>query len=856
MGKNSRRKREPKVSTIPTPLNIDRSIFWSDLQSIPSEDKNELWCAQNLFFFKRNAKLFLDPGTAATYRGTDKLDLNEATYKQIFDPITPMGGGGTATYVSADWKANPVYIHLKNIVKAEIEKTGKSLEVNMTDKFAKTRKMRDNYRILYKKAFRTLINEISPLIGMSNLDESQDPFKWAQSFSNGKGGTKVDLSQQPDEVVTKFVDLIKNQISDSQDLALYNELIYKGDYEMAFELGIDYYIMSLNKWNDRYADKFIDDVMHFNKVCGEWYTDLMTGRPVIEYFLPERLWVSPFRQKDGEDLMYYFTEYSITFGDFAKTIGKKLTPEKLEEVFLYQKTQGSNHGLNWTGVVNIADRTRDNAMINIGRAACLSQDIKPFLDDINASYPSYEPLVKDWKPQEGDNKERVDKYFNVWYSWYYIPPTTNSLSSADFQWQAQFIFDIKKNQDQFRYGEDGRYSKSPLVIYDNSSQASFTDITQAYMPKIHNAWHNFQNCLVNDFEATIFSDEFIGGLLGAVDEDNKINPGDLHKPSGGNGKDAYLEQWRAIKQGGKGFLKMVDKNGQPIMDPSKMVLSVKNGFLERAEKYIALIAILYQEMTKALAFSPMTAGEEIKPRTPVAALEQSLKAADSSKFFIQKGYEAFLKMYAERIICYILLIARENKDGYTKRWDEFMENVGYANGLAIEGLVDTPPENVGLTVEYVDNTAKKEFIMALAAEYVKTKQITEDFVSLLMGVDNWKYCLCLLRMAIKAGKKEMQAEAAQQQQFIMEQKQMDLQIALALAGAKTQGVNSNIQTEGQIQAMVNDALNKAKFESQSRLLEQRGESKKEASALSTEQEKDKKTHEADLRQQEAIGTQK
>ena len=792
----------------------NRSIFWSDLNSLPEELKNETWAAELLYFMKRNAKLFLDPKRAAAYRATDRLELDERIYKEMVDPTTPMGQGGTASYFSSDWKANPSYLHLKNIVKARLEKTGKQFEINLTDKYAKTRQMNDNYTILYRDLFRSLINEYAPQVGLPTISDKEDPFKWVKKFTE-------DAKDQPqNDVVTSYVDLIKNQITDSQDLAMYNELIYKGDYEAAFELGIDYYLMKLNKWQDRHEDKFVDDFMHFNKGCGEWYTDLMTGRPVVERFVPEKLWVSPFSRKDGDDLMYYFIEYEITFGDFAKTIGAKLDGEKLKQVFLYQKTQGSNHGINWVETGSAALRTRDNAMIRVGRAAALTQDIVVgggmLMDDLNPQSPFSTNTATTWDKMQ--TEAPVEKYFNVWYSFYYIPPTTSSLSNADYGWQAQFIFDIKKNQDQMRYGEDGRYSKCPLVIYDNSSQASFTDITQYYMPKIHHAAHKFQNCLVNDLDAVVLADDFIGGLLNAVDEDNKINPADPNQPTGGNGRDAMMEQWKMIKQGGTGFLKMTDKNGQLILDPNKLVLSIKNNYLEKAEKYLQLIAMLYDEMSRSLAQSSATSGENIKPRTPVAAIEQSVQSSQDSTFAIQKSYEAFVKMYGERMIQYIIMIAKEaHEDGYTKRWNDFLDNVGYANGLAVEGMADVPPEAVGLSVEWVDTTAKKEFLMQLATEYVKTKQLGEEFLNLLLSVDNWKEGFMLFRLGVKKAKKEAQEAAAIQQQYIMEQKNADLQIAQAMQQGKTQGEVQKIQAQGQVQSQLNSQMNNEKFQSQKAL---------------------------------------
>lgn len=240
------------------------------------------------------------------------------------------------------------------------------------------------------------------------------------------------------------------------------------------------------------------------------------------------------------------------------------------------------------------------------------------------------------------------------------------------------------------------------------------------------------------------------------------------------------------------------------------MLNIKNGLLEKAEKYISFIALQYNEMVRALAQSSVTTGEEVKPRTPVAALEESVKASQNSIFAIQKGYETFLKQYAERMIQYVLMMAQEAREGYTKRWEEFLDNIGYANGLAIEGMADVPPESVGLTVEYVDQTAKKEFLMQLATEYVKTQQLSEDMLNLLLSIDSWKVGFVLMRLGVKQRKMEMLHEKELEQQYIMQQKQMDLEIAKAMQAQKTQGKQAEIQTAAEMQDFVNQKMDKYK----------------------------------------------
>lgn len=842
--RNSRRYKERKQQ-FATPVT-DRTLWYSELSSLDPKKKNEVWAAQALFFMKRNYLSFLDSKKAGILRDADQLKIDPAKFKQMFDPVTAGGNGGKAEYVSSDWSANPIYLHLKNIIKADIENTGKDIEVNLTDKYAKTRRMNDNYKIIYQKHFRKLINYLAEEIGVPGVSDFQDPYKWVDNLLK----TEDDETSSPD-TVNKYMDLIKNQITDDQDLALYNELLYKGDYEMAFELGMKYYIFHLNKWNERFADEFLNDIMHFNKACGEWYTDLITGRPVIERFAPEALKTSPFRKKDGEDIQYYFIEYTITFGEFMRTVGKNLSSDKLKEVFQLMKQRGT-HNIEWRDEFftdGSLSFTRDNALVNVGRAAFLSTDMEVQMEDVYSGIRSLVDIT--WEPTE--TQKRIEKRYNVWRWWYYIPPVVGDINNSSWAWQSNFIFQLQKFQDQQRYGDNGRYAKSPLVIYDNSSQATFSDIVQAYMPKITHLWHRYQNYLVNDIDASILSEDFIGGLLSAVDEDNKISYGDKNKATGGNGRDSYMEQWKMIKQQGTGFLKMTDKNGNPIIDPGKLVVTFKNGFIDKAEKALMQMMMLYDLMIKSLAFSPMTAGEEVKPRTPVAALEQTLKATNRSRFFIQKSYEEIIKQYGERIVRYIVDIAREvDKYQFPNRWSEFMDNIGYPNGLAIEGLKDIDPESIGLTVSYVDNQTKKDFVMQLAIEHSKRNEIDDDFIYLLMGIDNWKYAFVLMRMAIRKRKAEMQEQAALDHQRALELGDQQLQISLNLQKAKDDGHDQNIITQGKIDEMVNSSLNREKYLAQSQLKKETDELRRNEHRQDADLKKEEESHKSNLEMQKPI----
>lgn len=796
MGKSKIFKK--KASATDKPVN-DRTIFFSDLSYFPANLKQETWCAEVLYYAKKYHRRFVDPVRYHEYSKFDLLELDKKIYQQMFDPITPEGGGGEARYVSSDMKANPIYIHLINNMRSEIQRTGKEIEVNFTDKYSKTRKMRDSYKALYSRQVRSIINEFCGELGIRPMSESQDPYKWINNFSKQQepGGDKKEMGN---DIVGKFADLIKNKIENNEDLMLYNEMVYKGDYEQAIEKGIDFFMFKQNKFDERHADGIFDNIRHFNKEALEWYTDRVTGRPVISKWPVHELRVSPFREKDGSDIQYYFIEYEVTFADFVKMCGYGLKPEKLKEVFEWNKMQGSRHGIDWRdefwgGQVSL----RDNAYIRLGRCGILSQDYEVDMDKVMSKFPDYNRDNMTWD-KDPDNEYEIDrslKNFNVWRTFYYIPPTQNEIGNADYAWQAKFIFDIHVNQDQFRYGEDGRYSMCPLVVYYNPGQASTTDIMESYMPKINFAWQQYQNCLLNDVDATVLSDEFMSGLLSAVDEENANNPGEGDEPTGGNERAAAAEQWKMIRQAGKGFIKMVDKQGKPLIDPGKLIMVYRNGYIERADKFLAQIVNLYQQLNIAIGNDP----NATKPRVNAKGIQEAVNGSENARWFMQKGYESIIKSLAERFVRYILMAGTEAKElGYQDRYEEFKDVLGMTDGLLIEGLEDIAPESIGLNVSYVNNDGKKGFVMKLAENLVAQGKLDEDILYLLLGADNWKQSFCLMRMSLTKKKKEAAAQAELQHQQIMEQKDADLKIAMALQKAKADGKNSNIGAQGDVDA--------------------------------------------------------
>lgn len=782
----------------------DRTTYYSDLNYIPSQDKNEVWISQILWFAKKNAVRFIDLEDARKKRMQDKLELDEAVYRQMVDPPTPMGEGGNAKYFAADFKANPLYIHLKNIIKAGIQKIPKNLMVSLKDEYAMLERQRDNYKTLMQREFRHFLNKYNEELGLPKIKDSQDPYKWAQNFVNeGQKNGKTPVIDTP----VNIVDFIRNQIQDEQDMALYNEYVYRGDIEMAFELGIAHYLLDQNKY-DIVSENFLDDIMHFNKAAGAWYTDLETGRPQIEYIDGTQLWISPLKETDkyGDSLMYYFIEYDIAWADFVRQFGRGLSNQDLTNVFELNKR--FNPTLNATIDLTRPTRQIDQSKIRIGKIAVLTQDYDTFSEAYVRGNYSFQVRPYDWKPSEWSQKNvgasKETKHYNVWYTAYYIPPDLFEKAQADYAWQSQFVFQIEKIQDMQRYGADRRYVRPPLVLWNNPKQASFSDVTDKFMPKIHFAWHKFQNALIQATNGVAMSDELLGSMLNAVDEANKDGKG--------NGKDAGFEMWKMLKQSGKGFLKFTDKNGNQIVDPSKLFVPINDGLLEVAERYLNIILILYNQMTQSLAINDVVEGQDVKPRTPLGAVDASVQQSNKAVYFVQFAFEKFTLQYAERIIQYISDISKEpEKYEYTKRWDNFVKVVGLANGLEIEAIKDIPLENIGLTVKNEEGAEKKkEYWVNLATNLANQGALDFEILNLPIKEDNYKLGAILVIMGFKKKQREMQEqkEVEFQQQMALEDKR--LQTAQALMGVKTQGKVTEIQSQGQVDAQLQQLITQLK----------------------------------------------
>ena len=207
-----------KIQTEPI---TDKSWYYTDLAMMPSEYKqSRVWCAQMLFFQKKNSVELVDPIIAKKYRNNTNLNINAQEYKNILDPKTPNGGGGTADYIAADWKALPIATHLRNIRRAKLHKIGiiNQLQVNEINKYSKSQRQRAKDKIIHQENFRELITIIASELKLPPLSKTQTAEEYIAKLEGTDDGKVSDD-------VSRIMEQIQLLIKNDKDYALYEKYV-------------------------------------------------------------------------------------------------------------------------------------------------------------------------------------------------------------------------------------------------------------------------------------------------------------------------------------------------------------------------------------------------------------------------------------------------------------------------------------------------------------------------------------------------------------------------------------------------------------------------------------------------------
>lgn len=786
-----------------------RYIDYDTLNFIPIEEKNEEWAAETLAYVKANSQQFVTDRDVKKYRMLENGEIDEQAYKEIIDPMDEEGNGGSAEYFSADWKSNPIFNHLNTLIEAGLEKIPINLYVKAADEFAQLKLQKENARIIGRKEMEQWVNQMNKKLGFPPIKPGSDPFKYAKSMQGQvEAPVKGTKSTSVGDIPVNIMDSLKAVIEDDEDLALFNEYIWKDGVEIGTEIGIKHYMGEVNRFA-RTGEKLIKDIKNHNKAACWWYTSTTTGLPVIDYMEPHLLWISRYKKYDGSDATHWYTELEVTYGEFVRMFGSKLSADQLRAAF---KLNRENHGVDddWE---KLSPMRRNTARMRIGYMEWESQDMEVYSEYKVNGNSYFKQVPTDYQPSEtyvnkkGENPvrdwnaTRKERHYNVWYKCYYIPLAGSAINAAavDFEKQAQYIYGFGKVQDQQREGDDFKYCKNSLVIW-SSPALSFGEIMARYMGKVNLLWFQFQNDLANVIpHGAIFYKEFMELALTSQDEAT-------------DGKDATTKFVKKLKQTGNQVGKLFTAGGELNPTQFRPYDEVHTGHLASAMEKLNAMAQIYEMMKAALGISDAREGKDPAPRTPSSGIKIALQASTDSTFYVEKGYTNIIVELGTRLMYYINCVINEGDD--SERLQDLVDVIGKANGMALESIREIPMHKLGLGVSNVITDDQKAKLQNMVDQMAGAGMIDIDIAMFLETVDNLKYAYAIVRLYLKKKQKETQAQQEAQAQQAMQLKQMDVQISMAEIQAKAQGQLQFVELSKKLDGWLLELETKLKTEGQ------------------------------------------
>lgn len=749
-------KNQPKAQQNKNPEAVSelagRTIFYDQLHFIPTKDKNPYWAAQVLYFNKMSYEPFVDQKEVQFYRDLELGKINEKLYKQFIDPVTPDGKGGDAKYFKANWKTCPIYMHLENIKEAQLKKLPFNIVCKASDEFSKLKQQENNDKILGAQYLRNYMNEIGPQLGIRHLRPDEDPFQFINQLEQ-QGQTTAPGQQPSPTDGTSAADGIRAKIFDNDTLSIYNEYLYKDGVEVAFEIGIDTYINAINKFKRGILPRLIEDVKNVNAHIYRHYTSTTTGRPMIEYKDPGGLRISRCQKPDLSDHTGIIEEFDVSFGEFVQMAGGALEKELLK--FIFNKNR-EFHGL-MTGDLPTYDKCttfqRNSAKIRLGYHEFETQNMDVYAQYVSATGNNvFKKMDDNFTPSQYSKNtfgtERVEKYYNVWYSFYYIPIDTlfTVSGTTSFTDQAKYIFQFGPIQDQVREGDDMRYAKGTFIGY-RSKRFSFAKIEHSFMPEIIKLWQLFQNDLASSMsDGMEISVRAVNSMMKYVDSSSY--------PDTAEGKRLVtMEAIRIIRQTNSAIVDDTDDSGDEPKNRRPVLTKTQLNSLDTAIKRLELIGTLYKLMTQALGLNEVAEGQTPEARTNFAGINLAMTASSNALYQMEEALIASQLNLAERMMYYIKEVIDEGPT--SRRFQEFQNIVGQANALAAQGIRSIPLHMMNLHLEDQMTDQMKADIIATAKEMAKAGIISPDQVLFLEMVENVKYAYAILAIEIRAGQKAL-----------------------------------------------------------------------------------------------------
>lgn len=740
------------------------------------------------------------------YKAVDMGITDESQLKNFFDPKNKDNpDGGKAEYMKSDWAQNPIIQSLNRIPKSYVSNIETDIKVNGVDRLSIDKKIQKKHEIVAKKYAISLINFLNSATNDLPIPSSTN----LQAYAAGE--ESADVKNDNGE---GLLNMIKSEMSDDWDIALLSDIgALKDGVESSHEVLIKYFYDEL-EFKLKVMPEIVSDLMKVRTSTWRFYTSTLDGTPQIQYMIPTHVKVSPFKEKDGMDVDYWYHEFNVTWSDYMKMIGGKLTLEENEKIYEANRT----------------------AFYSNDRAYLAWQNTNQFYSTLMSStirlgYFEAKKHVYD---------EKTNTYYYKWVKFYYLPIFTNSLSI-----NPDYILDLGDLQDQYRYGNKLQNAKPSLVIFKDRNQASWYDIQKPDLYRLNLLYQQYINTMGGIVpRGVLFAEETLKEIAEEMITEQRAQMQerglDITQDNGTYTKTLEKIIKRTI-QSGKGIFKRRDGDAnEKQLDPP--TFTINHLIYDDLVQLINQMMAIYNNMITSLGTNPILLGQAPKPRQSAKGVEMASQSGLSMLSEIVEMVEFSLKEFGNRMIYWDKNVISEfdkNFNPKSSRAALMKAIIGGAGIGWLEILNDMYEQNCSMVIENAPSPEEKLMLLDYTMQLELAGKVPTGTGFMVQEIKNVKiaklYVMAVVRKQERAMAENQAALMQQQQQ--MRQQQVQEQMAIQDAQAKR---------DAQLQAQLEILTNQLKQDGMSRNIQERGANKEAEAKRKAELDIQKKAAEKEL----------
>lgn len=724
-------------------------------------------------------------GRYLKYKDIDLGLTNAEELKNFYDTKNDNNpNGGKAEYMKSDWNLCPLIQSLNKIPRAHVVNIETDIKVNGVDRLSIDKKIKKKHEIVAKKYAISLINFLNSATNDLPIPESTD----LNVYVDDSGKESQNLGESDN-----LLEMIKGEMSEDWDVAMLSDIgLLKDGVESSHEELIKYFYTTLD-FKLKVLPEIVSDLMKVRTSTWRFYTSALDGTPQVQYIPPIDVRLSPFKEKDASDLDYWYHEFAVTWSDYMKMIGGKLTLEQNKEIYEANRTAFYQHDRSYLVWQNTQEfySTLTSSTIRLG----YFEGKKHFHDPV------------------------TDTYYYKWVKFYYLPIFSSSLSL-----KPEYILDLGDLQDQYRHGNKLQNSKPSLVIFKDRTQASWYDIQSPDLLRLNLLYTQYMNTMLRIVpRGVLFAEETLREIAQemANEQQHALQEKgvDINQDNGLYTKALEGVIKKTIQSGMGMFKRREGDANEKQLDPPTFTINhyIYDDLIQLVNQMMAIC----NSMITSLGTNPVLLGQAPKPRQSAKGVEMASQAGLNMLSEIIDMTEFNLNEFGNRMIYWDKQVSTEftkNFEPKTTRASLMKAIIGGAGIGWLEIVNDMYEQNCAMVIENAPSPEEKLMLLDYTMQLELAGKVPTGTTFMVQEIKNVKkgkmYLIASVKRAERIATENQMALMQQQQQ--MQQQQIQQQMAIEDARAKR---------DTELQARLDTLNNNLKQEGMSKNIAERGQNK-------------------------------